>query len=267
MVAVVIVGVGAPIGLAIRGYRRSEAGAGRWARERGLELTEEGRAMVAGYLRLSSALRPLGVLAGSVLTALAARALGVRDFGELIWFAVVAGYLVGVLYAEVAVRRPSGRQASMRVRTVQEYLSRSALQDQRWTAAGAAVIAAAAVVVPAREPEVVSPASRWLTLVAVVVVYVGVEALQRWLVRRPQPLVSPSLPAADDAIRVQSVHSIAGAGMGLQWLLGGVAMWALANSDVQLLRWTMWMPAMASWAIALVACTRFERASRQVQRA
>ena len=35
------------------------------------------------------------------------------------------------------------------------------------------------------------------------------------MVRRPQPFTSPSLVAADDAIRAQSVHAIAGAGLAL----------------------------------------------------
>lgn len=63
---------------------------------------------------------------------------------------------------------------------------------------------------------------------------------------------------ADDAIRRQSVHSIAGAGMGLQWLLASVALWALAGSDVEVLRWTMWLPAILAWIIALTRCTYYD---------
>lgn len=247
------------VGLAIRAYRNAGSLVEPWAHERGLEIDSTNRAMVAWYLRTSRTLRLLGVLAGWLLAPLTALALGDEGLGAgYLWLAVVAGYLGGVAYAEVALRRPAGVRASMRRRELGDYLSPWARRAQRRTAMFAGVCALAAVVVPMRSPSLVSEATRLAILVAVPVVWAGVEALQRWLVRRPQPVVATSLLRADEAIRRQSVHSIAGAGMGLQWLLAGSAMWVLAGSDVQILRWTMWIPGTLSWGIALGACTYYD---------
>ena len=73
----------------------------------------------------------------------------------------------------------------------------------------------------------------------------GLEAIERWLVRRPQPFTSPPLVAADDAIRAQSIHALAGAGLALQLLFcSGVAL-GLQASDVHALQVTMVVPAVA----------------------
>lgn len=247
------------VGLARRAYRYSPALVEPWARERGLEIDSTNRAMVAWYLRTSRTLRLLGVLAGLVLAPLTALALGDEGLGAgYVWLAAVAGYLGGVAYAEVALRRPAGSVASMCRRELSDYLSPWAQRAHRRTAAFAGLCAAAAVVVPMRDFPFVPQLARVAMLVAVPLVWAGVEALQRWLVRRPQPVVAASLLRADDAIRRQSVHSIAGAGMGLQWLLAGASMWALAGSDVQILRWTMWIAGLLAWGIALGACTHYD---------
>jgi len=247
------------VGLAIRSYRHSASLVEPWARERDLEIDSTNRAMVAWYLRTSRTLRLLGVLAGFVLAPLTALALGDEGLGAgYLWLAAVAGYLGGVAYAEVALRRPAGTAASMRRRELSDYLSPWAQRAQRRTAAFSGFCALAAVAVPMRDPLFVSLPARVATLVAVPFILLGVEALQRWLIRRPQPVVATSLLRADDAIRRQSVHSIAGAGMGLQWLLAGASMWALAGSDVQILRWTMWIAGLLAWGIALGACTLYD---------
>lgn len=247
------------VGLAIRAYRYSPSLVEPWARERDLEIDSTNRAMIAWYLRTSRTLRLLGVLAGFVLAPLTALALGDQELGAgYLWLAAVAGYLGGVAYAEVALRRPAGSAASMRPRELSDYLSPWARRAQRRTAAFAGICALAALVVPLRDPWFVSRAARVATFVAVPLILLAVEALQRWLIRRPQPVVETSLLRADDAIRRQSVHSIAGAGMGLQWLLAGASMWALAGSDVQILRWTMWITGLLAWGIALGACTHYD---------
>lgn len=247
------------VALAIRAYRFSGDLVEPWAQERDLEIDSTNRAMVAWYLRTSRTLRLLGVVAGFVLAPLLTLALGDESSGAgYVWLAAIAGYLVGVAYAEVALRRPSGTHASVRRRVLSDYLSPWAKRGQRRTAGFAAVFAALAVAVPMRESQPVSMEARVAVLAAVPVVLGGVELLQRWLVRRPQPVVSTSLLLADDAIRRQSVHSVSGAGMGLLWLLAGVAMWTLAGSDVQVFRWTMWIAGLLAWGIALGACTRYD---------
>jgi hypothetical protein len=78
--------------------------------------------------------------------------------------------------------------------------------------------------------------------------------VERWIVRRPQPFTSASLVSADDAIRAQSVHTLAGAGLALL-LLGLSGVFAvLTVSDVDLLTWTMWLPALAAFVLSVRAC-------------
>ncbi|MGY6502731.1 MAG: hypothetical protein ACXIVQ_17780 [Acidimicrobiales bacterium] len=256
------------VGLAIRAYRRSGASADAWARERELTLDDENRAMVVSYLQTSRSLRVLGVLAGPMVALVVALAVGEASLvPSYMWLpAAVAGYMVGIVVAEVLLPRPKSQRAAVRPRRLPDYLSPWALRSQRRAAVGAGALAAIAVAVPTREPAWVSISGRVAIFVGVLVVVASAEGIQRWLIRRPQPVVSAALLEADDAIRRQSVHSIAGAGIGMQWLLVGAASWALAVSDVQFFRWTMWVPAMLSSALALAACTLYDRGWWQIRR-
>jgi hypothetical protein len=95
---------------------------------------------------------------------------------------------------------------------------------------------------------------------------VGLERLQRWLVERPQPFTDPELLAADDAIRSQSVHSLAGSGLAVLLLMAGSVCLAMAASDVQILRWTMWVPGVFSFIAALYACLYYGHRAWRVRR-
>ncbi len=55
--------------------------------------------------------------------------------------------------------------------------------------------------------------------VAGAVLALAVEALQRHVVGRSQPVVAPDLLAADDSIRAGSVHTLAGAGLAIELLV------------------------------------------------
>ena len=94
----------------------------------------------------------------------------------------------------------------------------------------------------------------------------GLERLQRWLIERPQPFTDPALLAADDAIRSQSVHSLAGSGIAVLLLLAGTICWAMSASDVQVLRWVMWVPAVLSFLAALYACLYYGHRAWRVRR-
>jgi hypothetical protein len=100
----------------------------------------------------------------------------------------------------------------------------------------------------------------------VVLLAAGLEALERWLVRRPQPFTSPSLVAADDAIRAQSVHSLAGAGLALQLIACSGVFIGLAASDVPFLRWTMWLPALVALLLSIRACLEIGQRAWRVRR-
>jgi hypothetical protein len=65
------------------------------------------------------------------------------------------------------------------------------------------------------------------------------------------------LIAADDAIRSQSLHSVAGSGLAVLLLLLGAAAFHLANTEVQLLRWTMWVPGLGAWPAAILVLNHF----------
>jgi hypothetical protein len=82
--------------------------------------------------------------------------------------------------------------------------------------------------------------SRSPVVVAGLVGLLGTPALlavERWLVRRPQPVLSPDQLAADDAIRSQSIQSIAASGMAIVLALQIVPLTAMGNSEVPALRW------------------------------
>ena len=243
----------------------------QWARAHGLELTPDNRAMVDWYLRTARVLRTWGVLGGLFLPPLVGAALGGGGSPNPVWAFV--GYLVGAIYAELSLVRPVApgrRSASLVPRELADYLPSRLLRAQRGLGALAAVGGIAALVAPygERSPWFEPPdAFLCAALVAgAVVMGAGLERLQRWLVQRPQPFVEPSLVAADDAIRSQSVHSVAGSGIAVLLVLCGVAAGALSLSDVQLMRWSMWVVAASSFLLALYACLYYGHRAWRVPR-
>ena len=245
-----------------------------WASSRGLVLTPANRPMVAWYLENARSLRWLGAIGGIVLPPLVALALGFRIKGVPTgWVWVFAGYLVGALYAEAALVRPAraacARAAALLTRDLRDYLPGRRLWAQRGLGVvGVVVAVAAALVAYPDEPNAFRPivAGAVVGGVAAGVLGVVLEALQRWVGRRPQPVSAPDLVAADDAIRSQSVHSILGSGIAVQLLLVSPAFMALASSDVQVLRWTMWVPSVFGWVAAVWACLWFGHRTWTVRR-
>jgi hypothetical protein len=241
----------------------------RWAQARGFELTPENRPVVARYLRRARLLPVCGALAGVLLPTL----VQLLWHGELVIlgfhsdgsgapyagpFEVYIGYLLGALCAEVSLARPrdpARRSASLVPRELEAYLPRRLLLAQR--ALGVAVVLGVIVtgLVPypssASEPD-------WSALVPGAAFFgafaAGLEALERWIVRRPQPFTSPSLVAADDAIRAQSVHALAGSGLALLLVALSGVFAVLTVSDLDVLSWTMWLPALAAFVLSILAC-------------
>src|SRR4051794_16060417 len=213
LVLALMLAVALPLQL-VRAYRPDAAFTGRWMRERGLDPAGESRATVARYLREVRVLRTWGGVAGALVPTVVELAwhgrLTVLGFGTdgdnapLAFGAIFAGYLAGVLCAELAFRRPAPGRASLTPRELAQYLPRRTLLAQR------AVTAAAALGALATDGE--APVA---FAVAVVALGAGLEAVERWLVRRPQPFTDPELIAADDAIRAQSLPAVAGARPGV----------------------------------------------------
>jgi hypothetical protein len=253
-----------------------------WAQAHGVELTPESRQMVAWYLRRSRVLRTWGALAGLLLPSLVELALNGRV--QLLGFGTdgsaapyagpigaFVGYLVGSLVAEVSLARPVDRvrrSASVVPREIADYLPGRLLGAQRALGITAVLGVLVLGLVPYDPREAAEP--EWLSLLTGAAVFAafafGLEALERWLVRRPQPFTSPSLMAADDAIRAQSVHSLAGSGLALLLVLCSGICAGLAVSDVDVLRWTMWLPALVALFLSIRACLEIGHRGWRVRR-
>lgn len=238
-----------------------------WAGAHGLELTRQGRPMIEWHLHTARVLRAWGAVAGVFLPMLVeiawsgqGRILGVSGEGMQpgdVSF-IFVGYLVGALYAEVTLVRPVDRDhpaASLEPRELGDYLPARLLWAQR--CAGTAVVGLGVAVVAAsfegafREPSWASVAP----VVAFTVAFtVGIERLQRWVVRRPQPFTDPSLVTADDALKAQAVHSLAGGGLAvLLFFCSGMAL-MLAASGGSVVAWAMGLLAVPPLILALVSC-------------
>jgi hypothetical protein len=233
---------------------------GEWAGAHGLTLTAENRPMVGWYLKTARLLRTWGALGGLFLVPIVLSSLGFYSHAFWgIW--IFLGYLAGALYAELSLVRVAThgeRNASLVPRELAAYLPRRLLVAQRGLGLLIAAGAVAAAVLPYgdRSPESVSVHGVGVLAAGLVGVAftIGLERVQRWVVQRPQPFIEPALVAADDAIRAQSVHSLAGSGLAALLVLNSFIAWALAVSDVQVLRWTMWVPSGFGFPAALAVC-------------
>lgn len=242
-----------------------------WAQAHALTLTPENRPMVSWYLRTARLLRTWGGLGGLFLPPLALAALGF-DAGGVFPMWIFLGYLAGALYAELSLVRPiqGDRTASLVPRDLADYLPRRLLIAQRGLGLliGAGAIVAAVAPYGDRTTKGLGLHGGGLLAVGLIGVAFSVwlERVQRWVVQRPQPFTEPALVAADDAIRAQSVHSLAGSGLAALLVLNTLVAWALAVSDVQVLRWTMWIPSGFGFPIALGVCLYYGHRAWRVPR-
>jgi hypothetical protein len=247
-----------------------------WAQAHSLVLTAQNRPMICYYLRTATLLRVAGVVAGAVLPTFVVMALDGRRHG-LAPFTGVAGayvgFLVGALYAELALSRPTGRRraASLAPRTIGDYLPGHHLWGQRLLALAVAAAGAVALGLDTGSPVWVDgrgASGRDAVTVAVlaVAVAVAVEALERWVVRRPQPLSRPDLVAADDAIRSQSVHTLCGSGLALLVLLGSAQAAVLGQREIGELRRPAFAAAAGGLLASYVICVWFGNRRWRVRR-
>jgi hypothetical protein len=275
----IVMAVAIPVYL-VRAYRSDGRLVERWARDHDVELTEQTRPLVTRYLRNARICRTWGGVAGAVLPSVVeyvfAGRVQVLGFGTdgtsapLAFGSIFVGHLLGALYAEVSLARPAGgvrRAASLARRDLDRYLpGRVILAHRALTAAGGVgVLALGLVPYPA---DVSDPSLRGLAIGAIVVLGfgAGLELIERWVVRRAQPYTGPDLVAADDAIRAQSVRSVAGAGIALLSLLCcGVAL-GLQASDVTVLHTVMVVPAAVFFVLSLVVCRDIDEGAWRVQR-
>lgn len=225
--------------VAPRKWRLSDVEVDVWAHSRGLQLTPASREAVARRLgrnrlwRRIGALVPLWVLfIALVLADVAvfvvkelglAEGAGIDAPGPWSWWGWVAigGYFGGAVLAEATFRRSHAstvRTAVLGVRRPQQYLPAHLWRLLLALPAAAVVLVPVIALVP-QEPAA-EPVSRplWSALMtagAAVITAVIILALIRWLVARPQPVLSTEDAMVDDELRSSSVQLVAGAGCAL----------------------------------------------------
>jgi hypothetical protein len=244
-----------------------------WAQAHALELTPRNRPMVHWYLHTARLLRTLGALAGFFLPPLLGSAFGSQALKDASFPLVFVGYFAGAIYAELALVRPAGdrRVAVLAPREVSDYLPRRLLVAQLALPALAVVAGVAPAFLgydrDARSGFNGSPRLLGITMAVIaVVVGLALERVERWLVQRPQPFSTTDMLAADDAIRSQSVHSVAGSGLAIVLASLATGLFALARSDVQLLRWTMPFVALACFFGSIWVCLHYGHRAWRVRR-
>jgi hypothetical protein len=236
----------------------------------------------ARHLRRAQAFRRWGVLAGLVLPSLLEYALTGRvqilgfgtdgssaPYAGPLWGYI--GYLAGAVCAEATlVRRvdPARRAASIVPRELTDYLPPRLLHAQR---ALGPVVAAGILLLGFVPYDERTTQPGWPGLLSGAVLAaafaVGLEALERWFVRRPQPFTDPSLVAADDAVRGESIRSVAGGGVALLLVTLSGVLAALAASESEVLRATMWLPALVALALSVHVCLGIARRPRHGRQA
>jgi hypothetical protein len=238
-------------------------------------------ALLARHLRRARIFRRCGVAAGLVLPSLVEYAITGRvqilgfgtdgtsaPYAGPLWGYI--GYLAGAVCAEATlVRRvdPARRAASLVPRELADYLPRRLLHAQR--ALGAVVAAGILLlgIVPYDESTTQPGWPALLSGAAFAAVFtIGLEALERWLVHRPQPFTEPALVAADDTVRAESVRSVAGSGLALLLVSSSGIFAGLAASEADLLRATMWLPALVALALSIHVCLGIVRRPWQGRR-
>lgn len=226
-----------------------------WAHEMGLELTRRNEPFVRSYIARTRILRIAGGVAG-FLAPIAYREFTREPPPVPFDFSLVdalVGYLVGALLAEITVKRPKTDvpMASLVPRDLRDYLPSFYTTTLRLAAAAALGLYPLYVVISGRERvDALPPAI--VTVSMILLILLGVELLQRYIVGRPQPAVEADLVLADDAVRSASVHALAGAGIALELLIAAVEILGIGvTSDTRLLRWTLPWISVICFGVAL----------------
>ena len=233
-----------------------------------------------GAARRAHVFRAWGAIAGAVVPSVLdyvingrVQVLGFGTDGEsapLGFGSIFVGYLIGAVLCEASlVRRPQGprRVALLDRRELAAYLPRWVIVAQRVAAAAAAAGAIAIAAVPF--PDGTSkPGTLVLAVSALLLPAFGaaLEAVERWLVRRPQPFAARDLVAADDEVRASSIRSVAGAGLALLLLMCSGVSLVLQASEVDVFHAAMVVPAVLCLALSLLAYARISNGAWRVRR-
>jgi hypothetical protein len=183
----------------------------RFCERYGVECTAETSSTLARSIRRSRAGRLWGAAIGlSLYPALAG--LGVSVPSQSLLYGLI-GYLVGAFVAALipGLPRTEPHRASLVPRRASDYLPRLALAAPTIAVATSAL----AMIVYALEPHQANesstggPAGLLLSAIAAAATLFAIRAV----VGRAQPMTTADLVAADDALRTQAIHTLAGAGI------------------------------------------------------
>ena len=254
-------------GLVIRALvSRSRWTPGNLADTMGLSLTERSAAYVGVYIRRTRALRIMGAVVGCLGPVLwtAYRQEGAPAPFDNNLLTGLVGYLLGAVVAELTFKRPRGASAAATLapRELHQYLPETLTKWLRLGAAAAVLLLPIYLLLPARQDRIqTAQLIGWV--LAPVIIWLVIEMLQRYIVRRPQPVGDPDLVEADDAVRSLSLHALAGAGIALELMLVGGGIFAISFvTDVQILRWTLPWLGVAAMGAALGSWVHLTRPER-----
>lgn len=242
----------------------------RFGVEQDVELDAESAPVVMRALAAQRCSRMTGALLGAGV-AMTATATSLRLPGTSTtigtWVGYFGGALVGALRAP-EFDRSGPRMALLVPRRVTDYVSR---QDLRWAGLMlAAGLAAAAVgVLGPRRQQGWEPGPIQIAVPAALAVVVAVvcSLTIRRVVDRAQPLATPSITAADDALRASSLAITTGAGLAMIAVLcSSVAFNAGSMSDIQVVRWVSPWLGVAMMFVAYGSWFGFRRMGRRVRR-
>ena len=229
-----------------------------WAKEMDLKLTPRNEEVVRTYIARTRLLRFTGALLGVLAPTTYQAFVGSPpplpvDF---VLFDALLGYLLGAVIAELTIKRPKADEpsASLIPRELSDYVPTGFITALRLSALVALALVPLYRLLPARQNLVdLNDFPREIVIVpTILLIGLGVELLQRYIVARSQPAVDSDLVNADDAIRSASVHALAGAGIALEWLLiSGQLVNLAVVSTLDLLRWTLPVLAVVSFGIAI----------------
>ena len=221
-----------------------------WASAYGVRLTDANSEFVRGYLRTGRRLRFVCSVAGFLLPPLVAHAVDPDSHAGPSFSGLIAGYMIGSLWAGLSPARSTPgatRAATLAPRRLEDYLP-GRLRWGLWVIGGlTGALAVAGTVVDRPEyPSVTVSGS----LIAIAGMAIAIAAAVE----------------ADDAVRSSSIHALAGSGICCLLLLAIAPALVLADSQVQLLRWTMPWVALASLLGAGIAVRYYVYRAWRVRR-
>jgi MFS family permease len=214
--------------IASRGFRVDDDYVASWASWFNLPLDEKTRPIVRRYLKLSRRCRTAGGLVGylspTIYLEIVAPGAQPDDVGGWAVTLMIVGYLLGALLAEVLIDPPGRRSGNMLVvpARLSDYLPTYATVLVRALAIASVLLAALYAISQPNGRSIDLPSVTQVAALGIAAPCVAavVEALQRRILRRTQPIGPLTDTAVDTAVKRSSLQILSGGGIAL---LAGIA--------------------------------------------